>query len=447
MVSKLKHLNTTLRLVLSLVFFFAVAIAHAENPFENRAWFTDNEKDAGNARWDLIQNETKEIYAAYFIWDNSKVGAAALAGLMEAGRRGVKVKVVVDGWGPAIWNAAHIDAATIKALKNNGVELRIFNPVAVKEKPYQYLFPSTYFRMHDKLLYLESQKIAATGDRNMQNINFTLERRNGKQGKGYRSVETFVQGDVSQQIKEYVKDNFELSIAPDISKVTDEELAKATEKLERYLGVMNHSGHVPEEWSSKMTPVTSLKFVHDTPGKKGKAPGAEKDMVDLIDSAVDHISMTAPFFNIDPVFESALLRARKRNVSVTLLLPSSGGDKASVSQEVFSPQGDRLQKAGVELLNYSGDRWLHAKVIEVDGKKAYVGTHNFNPRSVHIDSESGIIVEDAKYATDVKQFVEQLKTQESTRYVAPPVQKSLAAKCRRFFIRIASKIPFVAHQL
>lgn len=45
---------------------------------------------------------------------------------------------------------------------------------------------------------------------------------------------------------------------------------------------------------------------------------------------------------------------------------------------------------------------LHAKSIVIDGRVALIGSHNFDPRSDHYNTESGVIVYDEAFAADVR---------------------------------------------
>ncbi len=57
------------------------------------------------------------------------------------------------------------------------------------------------------------------------------------------------------------------------------------------------------------------------------------------------------------------------------------------------------------LLN-SGRRFgLHAKSIVIDDRYAMVGSHNFDPRSDHYNTEAGVIVYDKRFANEVRQSI------------------------------------------
>ncbi|WP_426661995.1 phospholipase D-like domain-containing protein [Rhodanobacter aciditrophus] len=67
---------------------------------------------------------------------------------------------------------------------------------------------------------------------------------------------------------------------------------------------------------------------------------------------------------------------------------------------VFGSHGDRYRPAP---LRSTGRRYsLHAKSMVVDDRFAMVGSHNFDPRSDHYNTEAGVIVYDPRFAGEVR---------------------------------------------
>ncbi len=49
---------------------------------------------------------------------------------------------------------------------------------------------------------------------------------------------------------------------------------------------------------------------------------------------------------------------------------------------------------------------LHAKSMVVDGKLAFIGTYNLDPRSENLNTEVGVVIHDASVARKVEQAIE-----------------------------------------
>ncbi len=65
---------------------------------------------------------------------------------------------------------------------------------------------------------------------------------------------------------------------------------------------------------------------------------------------------------------------------------------------------------------------LHAKSIVVDDRFAMVGTHNFDPRSDHYNTESGVVVYDQRFATELRTQILRDTQPKNAWTVAPRVQ-------------------------
>lgn len=81
-------------------------------------------------------------------------------------------------------------------------------------------------------------------------------------------------------------------------------------------------------------------------------------------------------------------------------LPLPPREVDSQSRGLLGSRGSRRQPAPL----VSGGRrfGLHAKSIVVDDRFAMVGSHNFDPRSDHYNTEAGVIVYDARFAAQVR---------------------------------------------
>jgi putative cardiolipin synthase len=69
---------------------------------------------------------------------------------------------------------------------------------------------------------------------------------------------------------------------------------------------------------------------------------------------------------------------------------------------------------------------LHAKSIVVDDDFAMVGSHNFDPRSDHYNTEAGVIVYDARFASELRESILRDTLPENAWVVAPRQQSELS---------------------
>nr|AQQ74643.1 hypothetical protein [uncultured bacterium] len=425
------------QLLASASLFLALSLSLYAAP--GRAVFLDDELEVAKARLGFVRGETEEILATYFLFDGDKTGSIALAELRDAARRGVKVKLVIDGVQFASWaDTKGLTPGLLRHLADEGVEIRVFNPVKMKLEPKFVLThpwellkwrPNQVVRNHEKLLILKKLRIVANGDRNMQNINFRKDVR--LPGLSYRSVETFSQGTVGDQAVHHFNEDIWTSpwvYGLDLSNVTPAEIEVGKRRLDTYIKLSREKlPATSAEWLARMEAVADIKLSYDFVNpldKNQKIPGAEMDLLEMIDGAKENglIEIISPYIRLPDHMEKAVFRAiQERNVKVKILIPSRTTTDAPITLRAFKRQAKRLRKAGVEIFEHQGPDFLHAKLMIVDRLKVFIGSHNLNWRSWVTDYESGSIFTGESFAAKVGEFHEHVRTQESLPYVRPPL--------------------------
>jgi len=92
----------------------------------------------------------------------------------------------------------------------------------------------------------------------------------------------------------------------------------------------------------------------------------------------------------DSSIESALISAARHSVKVEVILPPSSSSSGSSNDQGIAT----ISQAGVQVRE-DPRLYMHAKIIIVDGKKAFVGSENISSQSLDENRELGIIVSDA----------------------------------------------------
>jgi len=86
---------------------------------------------------------------------------------------------------------------------------------------------------------------------------------------------------------------------------------------------------------------------------------------------------------------------------------------------------------------------LHAKSIVVDDTFAMVGTHNFDPRSDHYNTEAGVIIYDKRFADRLRGSIMQ-DTEPGNAWVIGPRQKKIPvlSEVNEFIGDVSERLPF-----
>jgi phosphatidylserine/phosphatidylglycerophosphate/cardiolipin synthase-like enzyme len=88
----------------------------------------------------------------------------------------------------------------------------------------------------------------------------------------------------------------------------------------------------------------------------------------------------------DQQIEDALAQAARRGVGIQVVLPAATGRQDSNAAGVAL-----LRQAGISV-RYDTKLYMHAKLMIVDGARAYVGSENFSTASLDLNREVGLIV-------------------------------------------------------
>ncbi|HLQ29727.1 MAG TPA: phospholipase D-like domain-containing protein [Ktedonobacteraceae bacterium] len=121
----------------------------------------------------------------------------------------------------------------------------------------------------------------------------------------------------------------------------------------------------------------------------------------LINSAHSTLLIEAEEMN-DTAIEQALANAAQHGVQIQVILPAPQGSSSdSNSQGIAS-----IKQGGVQVKE-DPHLYMHAKIIVVDGQKAFVGSENISTQSLDQNRELGIIVSDQGVLHTLQQTFQQ----------------------------------------
>ena len=177
---------------------------------KNRVLMLDIGYEALLVRIHLIRAAQKSISIQTLIWSNDEVGRLMMYELIQAAKRGVKVRVLIDH----IASEKNLELATFLATVESNLQIKLYNPVGAAipkkkinptlvEKIYSLAtgFNQVNQRMHNKL-FLVDDMIGITGGRNHENAYFDKAR-----GLNYKDRDILIMGPavtgMSKSFKEF----------------------------------------------------------------------------------------------------------------------------------------------------------------------------------------------------------------------------------------------------
>ncbi len=389
------------------LFFLLFCILLPHQMLADKWKFLDDEKDALQCRFDLIQQAEHEILLSYFIFEDDEVGKAILHLLVEAAQeRGVKIKIMLDGHNYKV-------SKKIRAyLASQGVELRKFR---VKRLGKFGLFRG----LHEKMLIVDS-KWLITGGRNIQDKYYGLD---GKYN--FKDLDVLVEGD--KVCKDARFHFFESWYNPKVSyplkfskrHIRKQESVPATlEAAYKQTSLNFPKGYNPKLFWLENAFLTEnpISIIHDDlyvlkdsiyVKSDLKDNKCTKELIKLMSTAENQIIIQNPYFIPTPTWEKFFEEAQKKGIEITVLVNSNQSNDMVIYQAAYLNRRKTLLNLGLNIWEYNGSQKLHIKSIIIDGKISVVGSYNFHYPSEILNTEVMVVVEDEAIANYHMQLIKQ----------------------------------------
>ena len=377
-----------------------------------------------------IDSATESIAFQTFLWEIDVVGMAIEDHLLKAADRGVRVRILIDD------TFLLGDNAASEALRTHpNIDYRIYNPFKRRTNSFatrQILnlaeFHRLDHRMHNKVMVVDNQ-VAIVGGRNIADEYFGLH-----EFANFRDMELLVGGAVVQEIS----DGFDLYWNNEWSFPVD--ILNASSKPDPDLNSLPRGSGLDEDLHREESDETRLQMwgmiveraiagqprvLLDIPPVGSPASHApvqlSTDIVNLVDSATSEIRIVSAYLIPTAEFESAIERAEMRGVEVYILTNSIRSNNHITAHSAYRKHIRTLLENGTNLHEVKVDAKdretymqspmedkslaLHAKLMIVDKEKVFIGSANFDPRSLRINTETGLLVHSEELALQVHDAV------------------------------------------
>lgn len=337
----------------------------------------------------VIQQARDFILLEFFIIRNDRVGTILREALEEQALAGVRVYVIYDEVG-----SHKLPAGYLRSLKRAGVQVSSFNG----RRFWLSSMLRINYRNHRKLVVIDGE-YAYLGS-----LNIGLEYTQRAQRPYWRDTFVSLRGPIVAQCM--------LSFLDDWQRATGEVL----------------SVNLP---LSSSPGTTRCQLIPSGPDDTPVNPW-QLFLLESAAQAQERIWLASPYFVPSEAVKEALCAAAIRGIDVRILLPRRGDNKAA-QLALFTYVPDMLA-CGVRLLAYEPG-FLHEKVCVVDSSHCSIGTANLDERSLRLNFELTLLMEDPAATSRVITMLEQDMTQAGNItpgvwYKAPITLRLLANCCR-----------------
>jgi len=299
-----------------------------------------------------IREARREVVIETFILFEDKVGQELHAALREAALRGVRVDLMIDGFGsPAL------SEGFVEGLTSAGVRVRVFDPGSpIFGKRLNY-----FRRMHRKIVVVDGKTAFVGG------INFSADHLLDFGPMAKQDYAVALRGPIVQEIHHFVLRAIALG-------------GKGASWFRRRLKVTARAAREPEGTAEVL-------FV--TRDNRHHTNDIERHYRAAIRSARERIVIANAYFFPGYRLIKELRRAARRGVAVHLIL--QGEPDMPFVKVAASMLYHHLLHAGVCIHEYC-DRPLHGKVALADDQWSTVGSSNLDPLSLSLNLEANVVV-------------------------------------------------------
>lgn len=313
-----------------------------------------------------ISAARRSVVLETYIFDRDPIGLRLAGALINAARRGVAIRVLIDAVG-----ARYSIPSIVGHLSEGGVTTCVFNGRIITGLR----LPYANLRTHRKILVVDGA-VAFVGGMNIRQ-GFTTE---------------FAGADMAHDTHFRI----EGPVIADIFSVAAEDWYFASG--ERLHG---DAWRIVSEASGEPgSPV----FIRTLPsGPDASLEANHKMLMGAFSVARHSIRIMSPYFLPDRELISALTTAARRGVDIDIVVPSA--NNLLLVDRAMTAQFDQVVRSYCRVWRGQGP-FDHSKLLVVDSIWAFVGSSNLDPRSLRLNFEIDLEVLDDGFAAGIERQIE-----------------------------------------
>lgn len=389
----------------------------------------DGGDEAFDVRLALIAAAESSLDVQSFLWHEDSAGSLLLERLLEAADRGVRVRLLIDGFQVE-------DMVLDRGLDAHpNIQLRVFNPTLHRSLMWRIVEIAEHLkrydhRMHNKLLVADGV-VAVTGGRNVGDeylgLGSSFDFRDFDlmaAGPVVRELEAtfdgFWNGELALAVREPESDdlaNHELSVARELLATlhVDDARLKGRRAMERgaWLDALAHAKGLLVPGKARVLQDSANVLDAGATGLMAQAFEA------VLDADQGDVLIVTAYLIPDEAFLASVRAHTAAGHRVEILTNSMLTNNQPLAHAFYQDARPALLAAGAELHELrpnafsharhkspgSSGRFLglHAKCAVFGDEHVLVGSMNLDPRSMVLNTEMGVLVESRELTADVRQ--------------------------------------------
>jgi putative cardiolipin synthase len=431
---------------------------------QHHATILDIGEDSLKARLHLIRAAKQSIEFQNFLFRKDQTGGLIMHELVQAAKRGVRVRVLFD----QLFTVSELDYLVALALEHVNFEVRLYNPLfnyAKTTKTTMFggvtcCFKKTNQRMHSKLQVIDDV-VGITGGRNIADRYFDFDA-----DYEFKDREVLVFGAVGRQMREsfdlfwesettaeigYLRDVAPLIVEQESYSLSEFEV---TERLLPMLDDIEDQQLMHSLFVETAHHVNSIRYFYDLPHGSDSEELFHANITEGLHAALataeDSVVIQSPYLVLSKRSRNLFKVLKAEHPDIELVFSTNSlASTDAFSAYAFTHKHKKhyIKTLGFDVYEfrpYAEDaaeffpRWpllieekkngvnsgeipavganpsldmpqprsgLHAKSFVIDGHVSMVGSHNMDPRGEGFNTENGVIIYDESFAGELERSI------------------------------------------
>ena len=358
-------------------------------PWVERASVIEENEDALDWRLKLIAAATDSVSFVTYQFREGESTTRLAEALKQAAERGVKVKIIVDGFNDVLRMEGKTFFRAVAAVP--GIEMKIYNRPSL-------LTPwNCNARLHDKYFIVDDLAYII-GGRNTHD-GFLMENDTGlrnydREALVYNTAHGSTPGDDPASIYgliDYFNEMWESdNVAPFRDggvEPTDRKIKKEYERWAEFADGLPTLSDPDAALSAATLSVDRVTILTGETGTKGKEPLIWNELVSLCAAAQERVLIQTPYILCSKDMYRDLETMVGSGATVTMLTNSILNTDNRFAPLDYLYHQDEILDTGVSILEFDGDYSTHAKTVLIDDDLVVIGSFNVDLRSTYMNTE------------------------------------------------------------
>ncbi len=386
----------------------------------------------------LIREAKSSLDLQYYIWSDDFIGRLMLHELLLAADRGVKVRILIDDQ-----NGRDLDPHFQAIMQHPNIQIKIYNPYRFRTlRVIDYIFRTQQInrRMHNKLIVADGI-VAVTGGRNISSEYF-----DASDSFQFVDLDVLFMGnvvkDANQMFIQFWNHSLSQPIQHLISSGNAQDLKdfrsqyKNSDKKDIEISQLIEQRHsiLGNQLQNSQVNWARTQFLSDVPEKTlGQSKGQQQISTQIMRNLgvpKEELDLVSAYFVPTQQGTQYLAKIAQQGVELRVLTNSFHANDVVLVHAYYQQYRQALLQAGVQLYEFKPyierekRTWyevatgnvipakgknrssLHAKFVNVD-QKTFIGSFNFDPRSLNLNTEVGLLIESDQLQENLSQMLDQ----------------------------------------